>query len=192
MRQLTRSLILFLSLILTQARASHVVYQGNDVGKEVGKIVPIAKGAVQTSRSLAAAGMLALEDLKLLKNSKDLLTIPYAEVRKSTSILERFGLGGIQGINRIYSARELIRRAAEPGPFHNFPEHFNNIIFENGTKTITYNYFKVAKPGLSDTNILYKYPGTINGIPGFFEIGVRPSLSGSTEVIMHRFFNPKR
>lgn len=30
-----------------------------------------------------------------------------------------------QGVNRIYSARELVRRAAEPGPFHNFPESFN-------------------------------------------------------------------
>lgn len=100
--------------------------------------------------------------------------------------------GGTQGVNRIHSARELIRRGAEPGPFHNFPESFNKVIFENGTKTITPNYFNVAKPGLSNTNILYKYPGTVNGTQGFFEIGVRPSLSGRTEVIMHRFFNPIR
>ena len=31
--------------------------------------------------------------------------------------------------NRIYSARELIRRAVEIGPFHNFPESFNRQIF---------------------------------------------------------------
>jgi hypothetical protein len=96
------------------------------------------------------------------------------------------------GVNRIYSARELIRRSAEPGPFHNFPESFNKTIFESGSKTISPNYFNVAKPGLSNTNILYKYPGTVNGTNGFFEIGVRPSLSGNTELIMHRFFNPTR
>ena len=96
------------------------------------------------------------------------------------------------GVNRIYSARELIRRSAEPGPFHNFPESFNKVIFENGTKTVTPNYFNVAKSGLSNTNILYRYPGTVNQTPGFFEIGVRPSVSGKTEVIIHRFFNPIR
>ena len=99
---------------------------------------------------------------------------------------------GTQGVNRIYSSRELIRRAEEPGPFHNFPEVFNKTIFQNGTKTITPNYFNVAKSGLSNTNILYKYPGTVNGTKGFFEIGVRPSVSSRTEVIMHRFFNPTR
>jgi hypothetical protein len=35
MNQITRSLIIFLSLIFTQARASYVLYQENDVGKEV-------------------------------------------------------------------------------------------------------------------------------------------------------------
>ena len=34
--------------------------------------------------------------------------------------------------NRIYSTRELMRRAAEPGPFHNFPESFNEHIFRAG------------------------------------------------------------
>jgi len=33
-------------------------------------------------------------------------------------------------------------------------------------------------------------PGVVNGKTGIFEIGVRPSLSGNTEVIMHRFFRP--
>ncbi|GGF23839.1 hypothetical protein [Flavobacterium limi] len=98
--------------------------------------------------------------------------------------------GGADGIRRIYSARELLRRVEEPGPFHNFPEVFNNVIFENGTKTVTPNYFTVSKGGLSNTNILYQYPGIINGNKGFFEIGIRPSVSGKTEVIWHRFFNP--
>lgn len=97
--------------------------------------------------------------------------------------------GGAQGVNRIYSARELVRRAAEPGPFHNFPESFNQAIF-SGSKTVTPNFFNVAKPGLSNTNTLYQMPGAINGTKGIFEIGVRPSLSGNTEVIMHRFFRP--
>lgn len=54
------------------------------------------------------------------------------------------------------------------------------------------NYVNVPKPGLSNSNVLYKHPGIVNGTRGFFEIGVRLSLSGKTEVIMHRFFNPTR
>ncbi|THF49395.1 hypothetical protein E6C50_11630 [Flavobacterium supellecticarium] len=98
--------------------------------------------------------------------------------------------GGTGGVNRIYSARELLRRTAEPGPFHNFPESFNQTIFSQGTKTITPNFFRVGKPGLSNTGIMYELPGTINGTNGVFQIGVRPSVSGNTELIMHRFFKP--
>ena len=91
--------------------------------------------------------------------------------------------------NKIYSARELIRRSAEPGPYHNFPESFNDNIFQ-GEKIIKPNYYNVGKPGLSNTSILYKSPGTLNGVRGFYEIGTRPSISGKTEVIIHRFFRP--
>jgi hypothetical protein len=38
--------------------------------------------------------------------------------------------------------------------------------------------------------LMYRMPGSINGKTGTFEIGVRPSTSGRTEVIMHRFFRP--
>jgi len=92
--------------------------------------------------------------------------------------------------NRIYSARELIRRAEESGPFHNFPESFNQQIFEQGTRTVTPNYFNVAKPGLSQDGVMYQLRGSVNGANGTFEIGVRPSVSGNTEVIGHRFFRP--
>ena len=88
--------------------------------------------------------------------------------------------------NRIYSARELKRRAENPrtnntaNPNHNFPESFNAEIFK-GKKTI-----------VSDNYHLYTKPGTLNGRPGIYEIGVRPSASGRTEVITHRFFNPSK
>jgi hypothetical protein len=71
---------------------------------------------------------------------------------------------------------------------HKFPESFNEVIFENGIKTIKPDYYNDVRAGLSNTSIEYKYPGTINGKSGFYEIGVRSSLSGRTEVIWHRFF----
>ena len=80
--------------------------------------------------------------------------------------------------NRIYSARELMRRAQEPGPFHNFPECFNQEIFKGNRQVVSKDY------------ILYTERGSINGRTGTFEIGVRPSASGRTEVIVHRFFRP--
>ena len=88
--------------------------------------------------------------------------------------------------NRIYSAGELKRRAENPrnnnsaNPNHNFPESFNAEIFK-GNKTI-----------VSDKYHLYTKPGTLNGHSGTYEIGVRPSASGRTEVITHRFFNPDK
>ncbi len=88
--------------------------------------------------------------------------------------------------NRIYSARELKRRADNPrtnnaaNPNHNFPESFNAEIFK-GNKTI-----------VTDKYHLYTKPGTLNGRSGTYEIGVKPSASGRTEVITHRFFNPSK
>jgi len=91
--------------------------------------------------------------------------------------------------NRINSARVLLRSAEETGPYHNFPESFNEQIFQ-GSRTVTRNFFKVDRQSLSNDSILYRAPGSINGKAGTFEIGVRPSVSGRTEVIMHRFFRP--
>ncbi|TXK95862.1 hypothetical protein BMR10_09195, partial [Methylococcaceae bacterium CS4] len=88
--------------------------------------------------------------------------------------------------NRIYSSRELKRRTENPrinnaaNPNHNFPESFNSEIFK-GNKTI-----------VSDRYHLYTKAGTLNGRSGVYEIGVRPSASGKTEVITHRFFNPSK
>jgi hypothetical protein len=79
---------------------------------------------------------------------------------------------------RIYSARELMRRTEEPGPYHNFPESFNQSIFSGNRQVI------------SDSYILYTRRGIINGRTGTFEIGVRPSTSGRIEAIVHRFFQP--
>lgn len=94
--------------------------------------------------------------------------------------------------NRIYSARELWRRAEDTGPNHNFPDTFDQHIFDNGTRTMTENFWRTTKPGLSNDAVMYTLPGNVNGVEGIYEIGVRPSNSGNTEVITHRFFRPTR
>jgi len=99
-------------------------------------------------------------------------------------------LGRAAGPNRIYSARVLLREAAEPGPLHNFPGMFDQQIFQYGTRTVTSNFWKVARAGYSNDSIMYRLPGSWRGVQGVYEIGVRPSLSGRTELIMHRFFRP--
>jgi hypothetical protein len=90
---------------------------------------------------------------------------------------------------RIYSARVLLREAQDPGPMHNFPEAFNAEIFQ-GSRTVTRNFFKVDRQALTNDSIMYRASGNINGKAGTFEIGVRPSVSGRTEVITHRLFRP--
>lgn len=53
-------------------------------------------------------------------------------------------------------------------------------------------YFNKAKPGLSSDSIQYTFPGRVNGHDGVYEIFERPSVSGRTAVITHRFFRPYR
>src|SRR5690606_27648418 len=92
--------------------------------------------------------------------------------------------------SRSYSARDLLRRADAPAPVHNSPESFNAEISQSGKATVTPNFWRTAKPNMSNDSIMYSLPGQVNGRAGVFEIGVRPSASGNTEVIMHRFFRP--
>ena len=144
------------------------------VGAQIGSLAGMAAGGwAAYGTKLAQAGVEAAATATAAK-----------ETAKEAAIT------GSDGVNRIYSARELLRRTAEPGTFHNFPELFNQTIFSQGTKTVTPNFFRVAKPGLSNTSIMYELPGTINGTNGVFQIGVRPSVSGNTELIIHRFFKP--
>ena len=99
--------------------------------------------------------------------------------------------------NRIYSAKELIRRAEEPGPFHNFPESFNERIFRGQRTVISDDYVVYSERGtitlpgkevtLPSGEVMHEAPRVIEGT---YEIGVRPSTSGRTEVITHRFFRP--
>jgi hypothetical protein len=140
------------------------------------------------------------EAVGVLSHADDAATATATGVRESieeaSSVLAKEGGGVAKTVptatqpNRIYSARELLRRAEEPGPFHNFPESFNKNIFENGTRAVTPDFFNKARTGLSNDSIQYRLPGTVNGRDGMFEIFTRPSTSGNTEVIMHRFFKP--
>jgi RHS repeat-associated protein len=92
--------------------------------------------------------------------------------------------------NKIFSNRVLQRAADESGPYHNFPMSFDDEIFSNGTTTTASNFFNKAKPNLSNDSIQYRLSGELNGRSGAYEIFTRPSLSGRTELIMHRFFRP--
>jgi hypothetical protein len=105
-------------------------------------------------------------------------------VGKGTDAVSDAASGGAKATGkepiRIYSAHELFRRAKYGDSHHNFPESFNKSIFKGNRQVISDNY------------LLYTQRGTINGVEGTFEIGVRPSASGRTEVITHRFFNPDK
>lgn len=92
--------------------------------------------------------------------------------------------------NFFYSARVLKRSAEDPGPYHNFPTSFDKQILGQGNRTVTPNYYNVSRPGVTNDAVMYELPGQVNGKNGVFEIGTRPSYSGNTEVIWHRFFNP--
>jgi hypothetical protein len=85
MNRITRSLIILLSLIFSQVRASYVSNQ-NPQSYTDSKIEIPCKG----KKFLAASGELSLAEVKLLKNAKELLTIPYANVKGFTSFTDGF------------------------------------------------------------------------------------------------------
>lgn len=127
------------------------------------------------------------------------MIVPTADVVGASESAALAGTGivgetaaGIEETRRIYSARALARAAQEPGPFHNFPQSFDDVIFSQGRQTVKPGYFRQARPGLSDDSIQYTLPGEVNGEAGIYEIFTRPSTSGRNEVIMHRFFRPNR
>lgn len=55
---------------------------------------------------------------------------------------------------------------------------------------------KVVKNGsrqvLKNNYVQYELRGVVNGKSGVYQLGVKPSPSGRTEVIVHRFFKPDR
>ena len=85
-------------------------------------------------------------------------------------------LGGLEDLGSplTYSDRVLARMAEETGPYHNFPWSFDAVIISQGD-------FEIINGNYS----LYTLPGSINGVDGFYEIGVN-----SDGQIVHRFFNP--
>ncbi|WP_165952425.1 RHS repeat domain-containing protein [Kribbella albertanoniae] len=117
-----------------------------------------------------------------------------AAVRLASSVkrIETVAKNIEMATNKFHSARSLIRASKEPGPFHNFPESFDDVIFSKGTRTVKPDFYNKPKAGLSNDSIMYKLPGTVNGKAGNFEIATRPTVSGRSELIWHRFFNPTR
>ena len=138
-------------------------------GDTAGAIEALASGAAGYlgGRLLAAAGGKAIGAVRNARNGENAAAKGGARAAGKEP-------------NRIYSARELVRRSEAGDSFHNFPESFNDSIFKGNRQVISDNY------------VLYTQRGSINGRKGVFEIGVRPSASGRTEVITHRFFNPDK
>jgi RHS repeat-associated protein len=79
--------------------------------------------------------------------------------------------------SRTYAPRVLSPR--DPGLYHNFPYSFDDTIFSQGTRT-----------AVSESYFLYELEGSINGVQGTYQLGVKPMESGG-ELIVHRFFQPK-
>lgn len=73
---------------------------------------------------------------------------------------------------------------------HNFPDSFDDVIFNEGDRTLITDFWRVDRPGLSNDSAHYTLEGSINGRDGIYEIFTRPSNTGQTEVINHRFFRP--
>jgi hypothetical protein len=75
-----------------------------------------------------------------------------------------------------FSQRVLDRMAETSNdPFHNFPSSFNQYVVENGD---------IGK--LTENYIQYELPGSINGTPGFYQVG--GDWVGDVFKITHSFF----
>ena len=171
----------------------------------------LAKSAVVASNLQLAGGIFGLAKklgMERLEGESVLMfeqRVKKAAAEAGDRFAEGAGTGGAAGTpgtvpNRIYSARELIRRAEEPGPYHNFPESFNEWIFKGNRTVVNDKYVVYTQRGsitapareevvqLSGGSVVIRHQAKV--VEGTFEIGVRPSASGRTEVITHRFFRP--
>ncbi|MBB6568716.1 RHS repeat-associated core domain-containing protein [Kribbella sandramycini] len=201
--------------------AVKVAKKVNEIRKDpVGSIKKAAAAAVKTAKAVAhAAKAVAVKAAKWVYENRAMILQVVAEVAltiaigaitggvgalavrgamtairlaASTKRIQTAARGIERATNKFNSSRVLKRASDEPGPFHNFPESFDDVIFSKGTRTVTQNFFNKPKPGMSNDSIMYKLPGNINGRSGNFEIATRPTASGRSELIMHRFFNPTR
>lgn len=87
------------------------------------------------------------------------------------------GAGGRSaGPSIINSARVLQRSGTDVGPNHNFPQYIRQEVLSVTPRVVSPNYLQ------------YELRGTLNGVKGTYEIGVRPT--GNTQIITHEFFKP--
>jgi hypothetical protein len=117
----------------------------------------------------------------LAKFSFAAATARIGPLRAASAVEGGVGATSAASVNRIFSARVLERMAEESGPFHNFPQAVGEQVFAAGQRTV-----------VSPNYVQYTMRGVVNGVEGTYEIGVRPSASGRTEVITHWFFRPDK
>ncbi|MBX3263011.1 MAG: hypothetical protein KF782_25270, partial [Labilithrix sp.] len=67
------------------------------------------------------------------------------------------------GRRHINSTRIIERAAAEPGPYHNFPGSFDQLILEQGEQQLSVGFFRQPKVGYGASGVQYTLPGTVNG-----------------------------
>ncbi len=196
-----RSYIFSVNVELSFIQPNLRSFIGGDKGAQLGSIGDNAMGGLvfrsgnmPSVRSAKAEVILSQESSLSVRRSD-----PYG-IRQADSVT---------GPNRIYSARELLRRVEEPGPFHNFPEAFNSEIFSDKRTVVSDRYVLYTKEGgivlpgapiYGSSKVRIGTDRPVREIIGFsdprfiigtYEIGVRPSLTGRTEVITHRFFRAK-
>ena len=116
-----------------------------------------------------------------LKGKSENLLLP--EITESTRRLKT---------NYINSGRVLLRSAEETSALHNFPQHVTDTVLQKGDLKIIRRFWRGGRAHLSNDSFNYTLKGAINGMQGTFEVFTRPSRSGQTELIMHKFFRPNR
>jgi RHS repeat-associated protein len=103
-----------------------------------------------------------------------------------------------KGVTRINSAKALLRSAEESGPYHNFPGSLDEAIYAGKRTVVSDDYVQYTlrgtytKPGRFVETAPGEGTRAAEVIRGTYEVGVRPSASGRTEVVVHRFFRPDR
>ncbi len=152
---------------------SSACYEAHDGFFQAGQVAGTALGAVTTG-----GGSTGLKAVGAAARAGEEVAAGASEVATASQPL------------RFYSARVLNRAAEAKDTYHNFPQSFNEEVFSSGQQTRASNYFNQSRAGYSNDSIRYSLSGSINGEPGSYEIFTRPSITGRSELIMHRAFRP--
>ncbi|MBY0229051.1 MAG: hypothetical protein K2W96_07220 [Gemmataceae bacterium] len=159
--------------------------------------------SARTGRPIrGAAGASPRERPKTVNAVVPVYLLDALPIGRMASGLGRLGLKAFQRlgakigptvVQRINSARVLLGGSGgDLKRYHQFPAMIEKWVLEGKGKKISDSYTLYTRRGTIQHVVVEGEKRIVRNVPGTYEIGVKPSASGRTQTIVHRFFRPDK